>query len=132
MTAHLLSSTKVASPGPLVCILASLLTTVLYLALLYALDVHIFLHGACVRGDPNGTQPSQAEDEDVARERARLEGGGGVGRGASDGDWVVVRRLRKVWSQGPGLQRDPETGKRKCTCSRPADLRLEPQTSRRA
>ena len=93
------------SPAVLVCFVASLLCTVLYLLLLYFIDVFVILHGGCELSSLLGSSaareapaPSE-EDDDVMAERARVRDGG-----SAAGDWVRVNQLRKVWRTGAGLR----------------------------
>ena len=86
--------------GPGACLIAAVLSFVVYAALIYKLDVHSYLSSGHEPREPREPrEPPTAhaatlEDDDVAAERARVEGSAE----GSTTDWVRMRGLRKVYS----------------------------------
>ena len=86
-----------SSPGPLLCLVFSIVTAPLWFYLLWLVDVRRYYHPQRAT-DFSGPAPAD-EDPDVAAERARVEGG-------AAGD-ATVRMVRLLTSVTPLLRTSP-------------------------
>ena len=98
---------KVAGPGA--CLIASMVSLVVYASLIYKLDLHVLLQpgketaphsssattAASMGTEEEGQAEDGAEDEDVATERERIEG---TTEDEKVTNWVVLCGLRKVYA----------------------------------
>ena len=99
-----LTGETVAGPGS--CMLASILSTIVYGFAIYKIDMLLYLRpGAELPLPPAGrggahvvaTPVDEDEDEDVAAERARIEAAGEQLHSGPEAAWVAMRSLRKEY-----------------------------------